>query len=282
MPNNIIKDVPYYKKRFDIILSGSLVVLVFQLFYHFNFDTSSITFSSPYEEFKFLIQLSKNWIFIPIICFILIAICFFAGSNEKFSFLNFGPYTIKPILSLFFLVCAAIFYIILVSFPIIYTGGPQKSVFGAMIITMAGLIVIITDSNPLRLSFSFIILSIHLFLTFISLSQDKIINSELESWYYFTGMIIIIIITINLGWHSRTIFDSEDDRLIINRKTKEGIILRIGDIWADESNKEWVLKIQNGNYIAVHNPTSGDPSVIEIKELVKKNTLNFQKNINIV
>lgn len=205
-----LEDIPYYKERHDIVFLGSFLVFVVVFLYSFLVLNSSIVELNKIGLSKEVLFISDNSRWLLAGLFLTILFLSHLGNREKaFEIQDIKFYHPTSRKSLVCLIISTFLFILLVALPILFWGGSLASCFGSMLITMCGLIVVVSNSKKVRLGFIFVCIAIYSIGAFMHVAI-----TIKDNFYYTISYNVVMLLTIGIAllltWNSKTIFkDSE-------------------------------------------------------------------------
>ncbi len=203
-----IRDIPYYKRRFDLIFGASLLFIVFcipYILFLLNYEIISIVKSNPIYP-GWVSKLSSQPLLFSItiigsLVVVYLIIIFFnhLGSRDTPIYIAgtnfFNP---SPNKSLTILVISTFLFILLVSIPLFSLGGAKESCFGSLLVTICTLTVIITKSNYIRTIFIIICMLFYTLASFYFV-EIEIHKTNVYSFIYILVILISIFVAIFLS-----------------------------------------------------------------------------------
>ncbi|MFA6979667.1 MAG: hypothetical protein WC209_10120 [Ignavibacteriaceae bacterium] len=202
-----LKPIEYYRPRYNVIIIGSALISLVVFAYFLILTMNGIIEINTKDAPSIFNPLINFWWGIMLsFLFLIFLFNFFGGNKEPVEIAGNVLYNPSEFKSLVLLIISTILFVLLAAIPILFLGGAQISCFGSMLITMCGLIVVVTNSKGIRITFMIICLVIYWFSSFyfvpIIIKDDNFFRIS-----YNLVMILTVLITFFLTWKGKTMFE---------------------------------------------------------------------------
>lgn len=198
-------NISYYTRRHDFVLITSTIIFIYTFIYLLllnNVTKVVLTESSGWVN----IFLPQNNLVIIAVLWVLILAISFLGSREQelevFEYLVLYRPNIRA--SQVMLTISTIAFILLLSLPIIFTGGSLQSVYTTMLVTMCSLTAIIVKDTYLRILFIVLTMGVLVIGSFFYIPIE-ITDPGKYRLYYLSSIFVSLFIAFLLSWQGKPI-----------------------------------------------------------------------------